>query len=88
MSKDQQAPRNINKYQQTSASINKYQQIYTNINKGNMKKHKERSTKLRNMKNDQEISTNINKHKRGTGGQSARCLPNALKPFRYYVNTM
>ena len=53
-----------------------------------MKKHKEGSTKLRNMKNDQEISTNINKHKRGTGGQSARCLPNALKPFRYYVNTM
>ena len=53
-----------------------------------MKKHKERSTKFRNMKNDQEISTNINKHKRGTGGQSARCLPNALKPFGYYVNTM
>ena len=98
MSKDQQPPRNINKYQKTLTvinkykqiytNINKYQQIYTNINKGNMKKHKERSTKLRNMKNDQEISTNINKHKRGTGGQSARCLPNALKPFRYYVNTM
>ena len=56
-----------------------------------MKKHKERSTKLRNMKNDQEISTNINKHKRGTGGQSARCLPNALKPFgilrEYWVKT-
>ena len=53
-----------------------------------MKKHKERSTKSRNMKNDQEISTNINKHKGGTAGRSARCLPNALKPFGYYVNTM
>ena len=53
-----------------------------------MKKHKEISTTSGKMKNDQGISTNINKHKSGNGGRSARCLPNALKPFGYYENTM
>ena len=53
-----------------------------------MKKHKEISTTSGKMKNDQGISTNINKHKSGNGGRSARCLPNALYLFGYYENTM
>ena len=43
--------------------MNKGQQTPTNINKDQqrkLKKHKEISTMSRNMKNDQEISTNIN----------------------------
>ena len=50
-------PTNIIQYQQ---NFSKYNDCQTKTPSTNKYQHKEISTKSRNMKNDQEISTNIN----------------------------